>query len=184
MLESLLAQLTFTKVLLAFLILRYLLNALLYHLETRKFHRIGGTRAPIRPLYLPMGIDMLYRAIKNTIQNRNLEFWQSIFRDFGNGGYTCEVGTAGTRAVLTADPEIIKAILAKQFADFGKGENFRRDFHDFLGDGGCSFLPFLVVMEEGQVWKSKTGYVMMENTSRDLCNNYRWLRRAFIYGRC
>lgn len=37
--------------------------------------------------------------------------------------------------VFTADPENIKAVLATQFGDYGKGEPFHEDFRDFLGDG-------------------------------------------------
>ena len=36
--------------------------------------------------------------------------------------------------VLTEDPENIRALLATQFKDFGKGEHFHRDWHEFLGD--------------------------------------------------
>lgn len=35
---------------------------------------------------------------------------------------------------MTADPENIKAILAKQFDDFGKGEPFHKQWKEFLGD--------------------------------------------------
>jgi cytochrome P450 len=38
------------------------------------------------------------------------------------------------RIVFTADPENIKAILATQFGDYGKGEPFHREWKDFLGD--------------------------------------------------
>jgi cytochrome P450 len=37
--------------------------------------------------------------------------------------------------VLTADAENIKAMLATQFKDFGKGEEFNRDWFLFLGNG-------------------------------------------------
>jgi cytochrome P450 len=37
--------------------------------------------------------------------------------------------------IFTADPENIKAILATQFNDYGKGERFNNEWHDFLGDG-------------------------------------------------
>lgn len=38
------------------------------------------------------------------------------------------------RLVLTADEENIKAILATQFGDYGKGAQFNSEWHDFLGD--------------------------------------------------
>lgn len=45
-----------------------------------------------------------------------------------------EVKPAGQRFIFTADVENIKAILATQFNDYGKGEPFHRDWHEFLGD--------------------------------------------------
>lgn len=39
------------------------------------------------------------------------------------------------RVTFTADPENIKAILTTQFADYGKGEQFHKEWEQFLGDG-------------------------------------------------
>jgi cytochrome P450 len=39
------------------------------------------------------------------------------------------------RVIFTADPENIKAILTTQFADYGKGEQFHKEWEQFLGDG-------------------------------------------------
>ncbi|GKZ19855.1 hypothetical protein AbraCBS73388_004916 [Aspergillus brasiliensis] len=36
--------------------------------------------------------------------------------------------------IITKDPENIKALLTGQFVDFGKGEGFRHDWKDFVGD--------------------------------------------------
>jgi cytochrome P450 len=41
---------------------------------------------------------------------------------------------AGERIIFTKDEINIKAILATQFQDFGKGQKFNRDWHEFLGD--------------------------------------------------
>lgn len=41
---------------------------------------------------------------------------------------------AGLRCIFTADPENIKAILATQFTDYGKGQPFHDDWREFLGD--------------------------------------------------
>jgi cytochrome P450 len=38
------------------------------------------------------------------------------------------------RIVFTHEPENIKAMLATQFSDFGKGEPFRDEWGEFLGD--------------------------------------------------
>lgn len=61
-----------------------------------------------------------------------MELWQAFFADIG--GWTGETSTAGRRTILTADPENIKAILATQFSDYGKGRLFHEEFREFLGD--------------------------------------------------
>lgn len=48
--------------------------------------------------------------------------------------YTVEGNAGGKRVVFTADPENIKAILATQFQDYGKGPQFQKDWHEFLGN--------------------------------------------------
>lgn len=58
--------------------------------------------------------------------------------------WTAEVRLLGRRIVMTADPENIKAILATQFADFGKGEQFHREWYEFLGDS--------IFVTDGKLW--------------------------------
>ncbi|KAJ3570616.1 hypothetical protein NPX13_g5674 [Xylaria arbuscula] len=58
--------------------------------------------------------------------------------------YTAETTLLGRRLVLTADPENIKAILATQFSDYGKGEPFHREWKEFLGDS--------IFTTDGQPW--------------------------------
>ena len=41
--------------------------------------------------------------------------------------------TIGQRIIFTSDEENIKAILATQFQDYGKGPQFRKEWKDFLG---------------------------------------------------
>ena len=48
--------------------------------------------------------------------------------------YTVEACPMGRRLVFTVDPENIKAILATQFTDYGKGKPFHEEWKDFLGD--------------------------------------------------
>lgn len=71
--------------------------------------------------------------------------WEWLF-SHSNSDYskTVEFGIGGQRMILTADPENIKAILATQFSDYGKGEPFHRDWKDFLGDG--------IFTTDGQQW--------------------------------
>ncbi len=85
------------------------------------------------------GLDILYAAVKAGQDHKALEFWQALFDGAGvssdeGGGYTCEGVPGGRRIVFTADPENVKAVLATQFADFGKGKIFHDDWFEFLGD--------------------------------------------------
>jgi cytochrome P450 len=93
-----------------------------------------GARAPPRVTYMPWGLDMLYQVITYMYKDMNYELWVKMFAEYGKGGHTVEAGT-GERVILTVEPENIKAILATQFKDYGKGEQFHKDFHAFLGDG-------------------------------------------------
>lgn len=51
-----------------------------------------------------------------------------------------------TRIIFTKDPMNIKAILAGQFQDYGKGETFHRDWKEFLGDS--------IFATDGELWAS------------------------------
>lgn len=94
-----------------------------------------GARAPIRTTYFPYGVDMAYDVITKAMKDETYDMWIRMFERWcGPGRYTIEAGI-GERVILTADPENIKAILATQFKDYGKGEQFRKDWHTFLGNG-------------------------------------------------
>ena len=93
-----------------------------------------GTRAPPRVTYFPWGLDMLYEVVWHMSHDLNYELWVKMFDRWGKGGNTVEAGT-GERVILTREPENIKAILATQFKEFGKGEQFHNDFKAFLGNG-------------------------------------------------
>lgn len=55
------------------------------------------------------------------------------FRSAADGA-TAEMSLAGVRYIFTASPENIKAILASQFGEYGKGKRFHDDWKAFLGD--------------------------------------------------
>lgn len=63
---------------------------------------------------------------------QNLSFWRTTFREVGANTVECRL--AGRRMIFTADHENIKAILATQFGDYGKGQPFHEEWKDFLGD--------------------------------------------------
>ncbi|KAJ5539379.1 hypothetical protein N7513_007711 [Penicillium frequentans] len=95
-----------------------------------------GARAPKIGFRLPYALDFIYDGHK-----ANLNHYC--------GGLT-NVKTAeldagiSTRVVLTIDPENTKALLTGQFADFGKGEPFHRDWKEFLGDS--------IFATDGELW--------------------------------
>jgi hypothetical protein len=94
-----------------------------------------GARAPVRRSYAPWGIDIAYDVLSHALRDETYQVWLKMFNKWaGPGRYTIEAGI-GERVILTAEPENIKAILATQFKDYGKGEGFRRDWHSFLGNG-------------------------------------------------
>jgi hypothetical protein len=82
-----------------------------------------------------MGLDMVYNLVRHALKVKMYELWISMFEQWcGPGGYSVEANIGG-QVVLTAEPENIKAILATQFEDFGKGEKFRKHWHTFLENG-------------------------------------------------
>ncbi|KAF2267432.1 cytochrome P450 [Lojkania enalia] len=142
MLEAISPYLSFSNFALALLIL-YVVSSTVSSLILSARIRKLGARGPIRTTYFPLGLDMLYEVMKYFLSDKNYEFWLQTFDKYGKGGWTIEAGS-GERVILTAEPENIKAILATQFKDYGKGENFRKDFYDFLGNG--------IFTTDGELW--------------------------------
>lgn len=116
----------------------FILYKISYKLYINARLRKLGARAPVRRSYLPYGVDMAYELVKHVLADQNYEFWVKMFAEWAPGRWTLEAGI-GERVVLTAEPENIKAILATQFKDYGKGEVFHKEWYLFLGNGGsCS----------------------------------------------
>ncbi|KAK1600660.1 cytochrome P450 [Colletotrichum navitas] len=102
--------------------------------ETIRLRRLApGVRGQPLESRLPGGIDFIYKAVRATMNHKNVEFWTdrlSVVK-----GWTGERRLLfGMRIIFTADPENIKAILAAQFSDYGKGEPFHQEWNEFLGD--------------------------------------------------
>ncbi|CAG9939299.1 unnamed protein product [Clonostachys rosea f. rosea IK726] len=113
----------------AALFLRYVVLRVNEHIRIKRLGKYGFRV----PSYLPFGLDVLYVAVIETMKSRNLEHWRDGFFLKYNV-WTVEARVLDKRVVFTADPENIKAILATQFHDFGKGEPFHKEWSDFLGD--------------------------------------------------
>ena len=76
----------------------------------------------------------MVRSVRATLSQRVLQFWYDQLRRAESSHYTCEGRILGMRFVFTADPANVKAVLATQFDDFGKGQHFHDEMEPFLGD--------------------------------------------------
>ncbi|KAF2152710.1 cytochrome P450 [Myriangium duriaei CBS 260.36] len=116
----------------------FLLHLVYAHIRLeRKIKALGGGRGPsYRSSWIPWGIGFVRNNLKHASAYEDHEFWSTTMKENGNPNrpWTFEVNLVGQRTLFTADEDNIKAILATQFQDYGKGEDFRKDFHDFLGD--------------------------------------------------
>ncbi|KAJ5596388.1 hypothetical protein N7450_002846 [Penicillium hetheringtonii] len=106
-----------------------------------------GSRAPKISFQLPYALDFIYKGHIANLAHQDIEFWAKSITAAG-GEANCKTAEldAGisTRVVLTKDPENIKALLTGQFADYGKGEPFHRDWKEFLGDS--------IFATDGELW--------------------------------
>lgn len=96
-----------------------------------------GARAPSYRSWTPYNLGLIYNAVWHMLRHRNHDFWWAMF-DYAKKGrqndqWTVEAITMGERIIFTADEENIKAILATQFAAYGKGPQFRKEWKPFLG---------------------------------------------------
>jgi cytochrome P450 len=104
------------------------------------FGKLLDVDAPASSANSDIGLDFPVHSALASRRNQALEFWDWIFAHTGtdsngNGSYTVELHLLeDIRVVFTADPENTKALLTTQFQDFGKGEEFHKDWQDFLGD--------------------------------------------------
>ncbi|KAL4949486.1 cytochrome P450 [Aspergillus filifer] len=109
-----------------------------------------GARAPKIQFRLPYAMDFIYKSMQANKADRDLEFWSGAMRNAPGGPpdkKTAELDAGvSTRIILTRDPENIKAILTGQFADYGKGESFHRDWREFLGDS--------IFVTDGEQWSA------------------------------
>jgi cytochrome P450 len=145
MLENVLVEVSYLKIALGLIATYFLYSFINGSLQSRRINALGG-RTSVRKPYLPFGFDLAYEAITAALRHEGLSFWLRGFQRYGNPNnpWTVESDMGGQRLLLTADPENIKAILATQFNDYGKGEQFNKDWHEFLGDS--------IFTTDGQMW--------------------------------
>ena len=142
MLEHLYNNPTLTVTLLISVPAVYLILSYIY--ERLSIRRLGAS-PPQVPNYLPFSIDILIRSVRNSLADADLDFWTWLFSHRKNPhSHTVEVDLGRQRFIFTAEPENIKAVLATQFQDYGKGHSFHEDWKDFLGDG--------IFTTDGDLW--------------------------------
>ncbi|KAK3328887.1 cytochrome P450 [Apodospora peruviana] len=146
LLESVIGDVSFKSVTcsLGGLVLAFFLyNLLRVGWQNVRISRIGqGLRPPSIPAKLPFNLDVAYKTITDGANHRNLELWRWIFSQ--TNAWTAETRIVGRRIVFTVDPDNIKALLATQFGDYGKGAPFHREWKDFLGDS--------IFTTDGELW--------------------------------
>ena len=107
-----------------------------------------GSRAAVITSFLPFGLDFMFGIIRADSNFRMLEFWQDLITSAcppSNKSFTAELYPLfGPRMILTTSPANMKAILATQFNDYGKGPQFAIDWKDFFGRG--------VFVVDGEEW--------------------------------
>jgi len=98
--------------------------------------------------YLPLGIDFIVHSAKLGARGEGLAFWRWIFTTYGRGShpYNAVLTLGSHQTVFTADQDNIKAVLTTQFAEYGKGPKFHRDWHEFLGNS--------IFATDGAMWQA------------------------------
>ncbi|KAK8104467.1 uncharacterized protein PG998_011500 [Apiospora kogelbergensis] len=92
--------------------------------------------------YLPhdTGLRWFLGAGRAQLNHRLFQYFEELFleaRGAATGDDCVEVQVmpaGGQRYIITRDPEHVKAVLAGQFAQFGKGQEFHELWSPFLGD--------------------------------------------------
>ncbi|CAF9907115.1 MAG: hypothetical protein HETSPECPRED_007043 [Heterodermia speciosa] len=120
-------------------VLLYLYRQIRQH---RDIKRLGGY-APKVSTKVPFGLDIVYRLFRAGQLLDDIDIWHWLF-SYAPYNRTVEFGIGGQRMIFTADPDNIRAVLAAQFGDYGKGEPFHRGWKEFLGDS--------IFTTDGQQW--------------------------------
>ncbi|PSS16950.1 hypothetical protein M430DRAFT_59340 [Amorphotheca resinae ATCC 22711] len=134
MIEELLEQ-TSRKSIAATVVVVLLLLKGIQWLSTERKIRSLGKHARRVWTWLPFDADLVVTSVRDTMAHHNLSGWRGYFSAFSSSpNWTVEAAPGGRRVIFTADPENIKAVLATQFSDYGKGKQFHDEWKDFLGD--------------------------------------------------
>lgn len=96
-------------------------------------------------------MDIAWTSLTYTMSDRAMEYWEFLFTRAPAQSRTVELTMARQRFIFTADPENIKATLATQFEDYGKGETFHNDWKEFLGDS--------IFTTDGEEWRNSRNLI-------------------------
>ncbi|OTB02331.1 hypothetical protein M426DRAFT_322763 [Hypoxylon sp. CI-4A] len=141
LIETVLDHVSITSILIFIGVVFVLQSIFINYSENARLRRMGAAGAPLKSSW-PFGLDVIVAQVRATIQHKNYEGFLEFLSNSPN--YTAEAKVTGQRMVATADPENIKAILATQFPEFGKGKLFHDTWEEFLGDS--------IFATDGQVW--------------------------------
>lgn len=119
-------------------------RGMLLQARRRKLLLTHGCEAPTRyPHIVPIfGFDLLSILAKAVRQHTYLKTTQALLQKFGN---TVEYCILGQTAVVTVDPENIKAVIAKNFRDYSLGKKRKAEFQPFFGNG--------IFNSDGPIWE-------------------------------
>ncbi|KAI5921432.1 cytochrome P450 [Camillea tinctor] len=122
----------------------YVFERIRYELIIRK---IPGVRAPSLANNPISAVIWILKAGRAQRRNEFFAHFNSFFDGWGTpeSPHCVEIHMRPrSRFILTRDPEHVKAILAGNFSDFGKGPEFHRLWRPFLGDS--------IFTTDGQLW--------------------------------
>ena len=75
------------------------------------------------------GLDVVYGLFRAGRLMNEIDIWHWLF-SYAPYNKTVEFKIGTQRMVFTADPDNIRALLATQFGDYGKGEHFHRGMNE------------------------------------------------------
>ncbi|KAG5929428.1 hypothetical protein E4U42_005895 [Claviceps africana] len=134
------------KFIVSFLLFALILRGVVNRIdEHRRIQRLGNRGIDVATR-IPFGLGVVYKSLRAVKNNRTMDVWQEFFFGGRQKCTTVEARILNERVIFTVDPDNIKAILATQFSDYGKGESFHDEWHEFLGDS--------IFATDGALWQN------------------------------
>ncbi|KAG5982246.1 hypothetical protein E4U55_002162 [Claviceps digitariae] len=134
------------KFIASFLLFALILRGVLNRIdENRRLKRLGNQGIDVAT-WIPFGLDLVYKSIRAVKSNRTMDVWRDFFFGGRRNCATVEARIVNERVVFTVDPDNIKAMLASQFSDYGKGQSFHEEWQEFLGDS--------IFATDGALWQN------------------------------